>query len=166
MLLVLLSLFANVATLPLYHFRPKILWCWAMPTLPTLSHTAPSATPRHLSAAPGGLPLLLGVALPPLTLALQRLWEEELEEEMAKLGKPGIRGDQRESEWDFGHGKFAQTWKRFVYIVIWQTHTDTHAPILHIIYIYICVCMCVCVYVYIYISLSLSVRGHSTTNKR
>ena len=69
--------------------------------------------------------------------------------------------DQRGSEGirvDFGHGKSGQTWKKFVYIVIWQTHTHTdthtnthaHAPIC-ITYI----CMCVCVYIYLCVCVTI-----------
>ena len=60
-----------------------------MPTPSTLP--LPHLPHRGIFPAAPRCPLLLGVALPPLTLALQRLREEDLEEEMAKLGKPGVR---------------------------------------------------------------------------
>ena len=141
LLLVLLSLFANVATfVSLSSHNPLV--CHANSTHPAahcpICHPAASFCGAGRSSVAA--------------------WRGAASVDARAPGPLGGRTRRR-------NGEARETWDQR--IVIWQTHTDTHAP-LYYIYIYLCVYVRVYIYIYISLSLSLSlsVRDHSTTNKK
>ena len=103
--------------------------------------TAPSATPRHLSR---------GAALS--VAAWRGAASVDARAPAPPGGRPRRRNGEARETWgqmgDFGQ-KSAQTRKRCVCIVIWQTHTQTHT------HSHMYVCMYVCMHVCPYVCMSL-----------